>query len=150
MCTVYVNGVLNQIGYTTLFSGYTFKCKSKGKMYNHLCTQCYNFTPKFPFAAFDLDPQSKTTTFCLVFCFNPSSMLECMYRRAEEFRSVTFFVATGRERREGSGQLGKCLGRKFSRYCLDTRESLLPSQNTAYQGKLGWIISTEVRARRRG
>ena len=108
------------------------------------------FHTKISSAAFNLDPQSKTTTFCLVFCFNPSSMLECMYRRAEEFRSVTFFVATGRERREGSGQLGKCLGRKFSRYCLDTRESLLPSQNTAYQGKLGWIISTEVRARRRG
>ena len=47
----------------------------KGKCIQHLCTQCYTFTPKFPSAAFDLDPQSKTMPFCLVFCFNPSSMI---------------------------------------------------------------------------
>ena len=34
-----------------------------------------HFHTKISGAAFDLDPQSKMTTFCLVFCFNPSSML---------------------------------------------------------------------------
>ena len=43
-------------------------------MYITMYPQSYNLTPKFLSAAFDLDPQSITTTFCLVFCFDPSSM----------------------------------------------------------------------------
>ena len=39
------------------------------------CTHCFTFTPKIPSAAFDLAPQSKTTTVCLAFCIDPSSML---------------------------------------------------------------------------
>ena len=33
------------------------------------------FRPKIPSAAHDLAPQTETTTVCLVFCINPSSML---------------------------------------------------------------------------
>ena len=47
--------------------------KVKGKV-QQLCTQYCTFRPKFPSAAHDLAPQTETTTVCLVFCINPSSM----------------------------------------------------------------------------
>ena len=40
-----------------------------------LCTQYHTFRPKIPSAAHDFAPQTETTTFCLVFCINPYSML---------------------------------------------------------------------------
>ena len=48
--------------------------KVKGKV-QQLCTQYRTFRPKIPCAAHDLAPQTETTTVCLVFCINPSSML---------------------------------------------------------------------------
>ena len=48
--------------------------KVKGKV-QQLCTQFCTFRPKIPSAAHDLAPQTETTTVCLVFCINPSSML---------------------------------------------------------------------------
>ena len=47
--------------------------KVKGKV-QQLCTQYRTFRPKIPSAAHDLAPQTETTTVCLVFCINPSSM----------------------------------------------------------------------------
>ena len=39
-----------------------------------VCTQYCTYRPKNPSAAFDLAPQTKTTTVCLAFWINPSSM----------------------------------------------------------------------------
>ena len=47
--------------------------KVKGKV-QQLCTQYRTFRPKIPCVAHDLAPQTETTTVCLVFCINPSSM----------------------------------------------------------------------------
>ena len=69
-----------------------------------------------------------------------------VYRRAEEFRSVKFFVYTvGKaDRPEG----GVRLGSRHTGTLLPSQKAAQPS--TAYQDKLGWTLSTEVRARRRG
>ena len=40
-----------------------------------LCTQYFTCRPKIPSAEFDLAPQTETTTACLAFCINPSSMI---------------------------------------------------------------------------
>ena len=47
--------------------------KVKGKV-QRLCTQYCTFRTKIPIAAYDLAPQTETTTVCLAFCINPSSM----------------------------------------------------------------------------
>ena len=47
--------------------------KVKGKV-QLLCTLYCTFRTKIPIAAYDLAPQTETTTVCLVFCINPSSM----------------------------------------------------------------------------
>ena len=48
--------------------------KVKGKVQQLLCTQYRTFRPKIPSAAYDLAPQTETTTVCLAFFINPSSM----------------------------------------------------------------------------
>ena len=47
--------------------------KVKGKV-QQLFTQYSTFRPQILSAAFDLAPQTETTTVCLAFCVNPSSM----------------------------------------------------------------------------
>ena len=47
---------------------------TKVKVTQQLCTQYRTFRQKIPSAANDLAPQTETTTVCLVFCINPSSM----------------------------------------------------------------------------
>ena len=50
--------------------------KSEGKCATStVCTPCYTFTQQISSAAFDLAPQSKTTTVCLAFCIDHSSMV---------------------------------------------------------------------------
>ena len=58
--------------------------KANGKV-PQLCTQYCTFRPNIPSAAYDLAPQTETTTVCLVFCINPSSMLR---------KQVNFFLFT--------------------------------------------------------
>ena len=48
--------------------------KVKGKV-QQLCTQYRTFRPQILSAAYDLAPQTETTTVCLGFCINPSSMV---------------------------------------------------------------------------
>ena len=47
--------------------------KVKGKV-QQLCTQYHTFRPKIPSVAYNLAPQTETTTVCLAFCINTSSM----------------------------------------------------------------------------
>ena len=49
--------------------------KVKGKV-QWLFTQYCTFRTKIPIVAYYLAPQTETTTVCLVFCINPSSMVE--------------------------------------------------------------------------
>ena len=49
--------------------------KSKGGKIQRLCTQYCTFRTQIPIAGYNLAPQTETTTVCLVFCINPSSML---------------------------------------------------------------------------
>ena len=53
----------------------TTPTKAKGKV-QQLCTQYCTFRPNIPSAAYDLAPQTETTTVSLVFRINPSSMPE--------------------------------------------------------------------------
>ena len=46
--------------------------KSKGKS-TKLCTQYPTFRPKIPSAAYNLAPQTETTTVCLAFCIHSSN-----------------------------------------------------------------------------
>ena len=75
-----------------------------------------------------------------------------MYCRPEEFRSVTFLVFTvgraDRLQRSQADRYGKQLAARHTGTLLPSQRAA--QQNTAYQDKLGWTLSTEVRARRRG
>ena len=75
-----------------------------------------------------------------------------MYRRAEEFRYVKFFVYTVvKASRLGSRHTETLLLRSES--CPEGALLLRPESaqpSAAYQDKLGWTLSTEVRVRRRG
>ena len=56
--------------------------KANGKV-QQLCTPYCTFRPNIPSAAYDLAPQTETTTVCLVFCINPSSMASKKYFNAK-------------------------------------------------------------------
>ena len=48
-------------------------------MFSYRTTQFCTFRTKIPSAAYYLAPQAETTTVCLAFCINPSSMSPGFY-----------------------------------------------------------------------